>query len=128
VHHFARDEAPAQLASHANARTHGEGFLVRRVKVKKAQHAAVAAVVHFHAQLPARLESDFTMRHLGFNLHHIAVTRISKPGRRMYRSVDELKPVLSGFGMAILTTSEGILTDTEARKRKIGGELLCTIS
>jgi len=58
----------------------------------------------------------------------LTLTRISKPGRRIYRSVDELRPVLNGFGIAILTTSEGILTDTEARKKKIGGELLCTIS
>ena len=58
----------------------------------------------------------------------LTLRRISKPGRRSYTSAAELKPVLRGFGMAILTTSEGLLTDREARKRKIGGEVLCTIS
>lgn len=59
----------------------------------------------------------------------LTLKRMSKPGRRSYVSVDELKqPVLRGFGVAILTTSKGILTDAEARKENVGGEILCTIS
>lgn len=58
----------------------------------------------------------------------MTLERISKPGRRVYSGADELMPILRGFGIAILTTSQGILTDAEARKRKIGGEVLCTIS
>lgn len=54
--------------------------------------------------------------------------RVSKPGRRAYVKVSELKPVLNGFGMAILTTSAGVMTDREARERKLGGELLCTVA
>ena len=48
----------------------------------------------------------------------------SKPGRRYYVSYKELKPVLGGFGQSILSTPKGILTNREARKQKIGGELL----
>ena len=58
----------------------------------------------------------------------LAIKRISKPGRRIYSGKTDLKPVLSGFGVAILTTSEGLMTDKEARKKGIGGEVLCTIS
>ena len=58
----------------------------------------------------------------------LTLRRMSKPGRRLYAGYDVLKPVLSGHGMAVLTTSEGLLTDKEARKRKIGGEVLCTIA
>ena len=58
----------------------------------------------------------------------LALKRISKPGRRAYSPASELRPVLRGYGIAILTTSHGVLTDTEARKKKIGGEVLCTIS
>jgi len=58
----------------------------------------------------------------------LTLKRSSKPGRRHYASVSDLKPVLQGFGMAILTTSQGILTDKQAREKKIGGEVLCTIS
>jgi len=58
----------------------------------------------------------------------LELKRVSKPGRRVYSSAADLKPVLSGFGMAILTTSKGLMTDEEARKKGIGGEVLCTIS
>lgn len=58
----------------------------------------------------------------------LELKRVSKPGRRAYTGTAELKPVLQGFGIAVLTTSQGLLTDKEARKKKIGGEVLCTIS
>ena len=58
----------------------------------------------------------------------LTLKRISKPGRRSYASVADLKPVLRGFGMAVLTTSQGLLTDKQAREKKIGGEVLCTVS
>ncbi len=53
--------------------------------------------------------------------------RISKPGRRVYRRSDQLKPVLNGLGVGILSTSQGLLTDAEARERRVGGEVLCEI-
>ncbi len=55
------------------------------------------------------------------------ITRQSKPGRRKYVKVDELKPVLNGFGIAILSTSKGILSDKKCRQLSVGGELLCTV-
>ena len=58
----------------------------------------------------------------------LALKRISKPGRRVYAGNAELKPVMRGFGLAVLTTSRGLLTDREARAQKVGGEVLCTIS
>lgn len=58
----------------------------------------------------------------------LTLERISKPGRRVYRRTADMKPVLRGYGAAVLTTSKGLMTDTQARKEKIGGEVLCTIS
>ncbi|MDP4281365.1 MAG: 30S ribosomal protein S8 [Bacteroidota bacterium] len=54
--------------------------------------------------------------------------RISKPGLRKYTDSENLPRVLNGLGIAILSTSQGIMTDKEARARKIGGEVLCYIS
>lgn len=51
----------------------------------------------------------------------------SKPGRRYYVSYRQLKPVLGGYGVSVLSTSKGVLTEAEARKTKIGGELLFNI-
>ncbi|MEK7520362.1 MAG: 30S ribosomal protein S8 [Patescibacteria group bacterium] len=53
--------------------------------------------------------------------------RISTPGRRVYRAADKVHPVRQGFGMMILSTPAGLLTDKEARKQHIGGEVICTI-
>lgn len=53
--------------------------------------------------------------------------RISKPGLRVYSSKDEVPQVLSGLGVAIISTSQGIITDREARKQGIGGEVICYI-
>lgn len=53
-----------------------------------------------------------------------AIKRISKPGVRMYRPLHSFKPVLSGLGIAILTTSKGIMSDRQAKINKVGGEVL----
>ncbi len=58
-------------------------------------------------------------------LRHIR--RVSKPGLRIYKGKGDLKKVLSGIGMAILTTPKGVLTDTQARLQGVGGEVICTI-
>ena len=56
-----------------------------------------------------------------------SLERISKPGLRQYASVDDLPRVLNGLGVAILSTSQGVMTDKEARNLKIGGEVLCYV-
>ena len=53
--------------------------------------------------------------------------RVSRPGRRVYSKSADIKPVLNGLGVGIVSTSEGLLTDKAARQRGIGGELLCEI-
>ncbi len=53
--------------------------------------------------------------------------RISKPSRRVYSKGKDLKPVLNGLGILILSTSQGILSDKQARSQNIGGEILCKI-
>lgn len=55
------------------------------------------------------------------------IRRISKPGRRQYQHSDKIPKIMSGLGIAILTTSKGVMTDKQARQKKIGGELLCEI-
>lgn len=55
------------------------------------------------------------------------ITRVSKPGRRIYRGQGNLKRLLNGMGVSIVSTSKGIMTDQECREQKIGGEVLGTI-
>ncbi len=56
------------------------------------------------------------------------IKRISKPGCRIYSSVDELPHVLAGMGIAIISTSSGVMSDRSCREANVGGEILCTVS
>ncbi|MCW8130031.1 MAG: 30S ribosomal protein S8 [Planctomycetota bacterium] len=55
------------------------------------------------------------------------IDRVSKPGRRVYRKKEELKPVLRGLGILVLSTPKGVLSDREARDANVGGEVLCQV-
>lgn len=55
------------------------------------------------------------------------INRVSKPGRRVYRGLKEVPKVLNGLGIAILSTSRGVLSDTEAREKGVGGEILAEV-
>jgi small subunit ribosomal protein S8 len=56
-----------------------------------------------------------------------AIKRVSRPGLRQYTGVDEIPRVLNGLGVAIISTSKGLMTDKEAKREKIGGEVLCYV-
>ena len=56
------------------------------------------------------------------------VQRVSKPGLRVYRGKDELPKVLGGLGIAIVSTSAGVMSDRQAREKGVGGEVLCVVS
>lgn len=68
-------------------------------------------------------------KYIGKNLLPVihSLKRVSKPGCRIYRGYRDLKPLLGGSGLSILSTPLGILTDDEARKSKVGGEVLCEV-
>ena len=55
------------------------------------------------------------------------IQRVSRPGLRQYIGVDEMPRILNGLGIAIISTSKGLVTDKEAKKEKIGGEVLCYV-
>ncbi len=89
-----------------------EGF-VRHVEVFDGELNDILRVT-----LNYTVEGDPGIRHL---------QRVSSGGRRVYKKATDLKPVLTGIGMEIISTSQGLLTDTEARERGVGGEVLCEV-
>jgi small subunit ribosomal protein S8 len=56
-----------------------------------------------------------------------SIGRVSRPGRRAYARVDEIPKVLNGLGIAVVSTSRGVLSDREARAQRVGGEVLCEV-
>ena len=59
--------------------------------------------------------------------HGLTLTRVSKPGQRIYINSTQIPTVLNGLGMAIISTPQGIMSNKDAKKKKLGGELLCEI-
>ncbi len=55
------------------------------------------------------------------------ISRVSKPGRRIYSKADSIPKIQNGLGIAIVSTSKGIMTDNDARSKKIGGEIICRV-
>jgi len=55
------------------------------------------------------------------------IKRVSKPGQRIYTAAGKIKGIRGGYGMAIISTSKGLMTDKEARKQNLGGEILCKV-
>src|SRR5215471_1157325 len=72
--------------------------------------------------LTVRLKYDESKRHV---IHEIK--RVSKPGLRIYKQRDSIDRVRNGLGVAIITTSQGVMTGRDAYRRGVGGELLCTV-
>jgi small subunit ribosomal protein S8 len=57
----------------------------------------------------------------------VEISRVSKPGRRVYSAIGDLKPVKNGLGISILSTPKGVMSDTAAREAHVGGEVLCRV-
>lgn len=65
--------------------------------------------------------------HLNAGRGQIHLTKISKPGQRIYKNTNEIKRIKNGFGIGIYSTSKGVITDEECRKQKVGGEYICEV-
>jgi small subunit ribosomal protein S8 len=91
-----------------------EGYVadVREEEWGEKKHKALTIVLKYGADLQCAFQG---------------LRRVSRPGRRVYVRYDQIPRVLSGLGVSILSTSQGLMTDKEARRRKMGGELLCEV-
>jgi len=89
-----------------------EGFVIKTEEIIEENHKLLHLVLKYNHREPViRM-----------------IKRISKPGRRVYMKNDEMPRVLSGLGIAIVSTSNGLMTNKEARARKLGGEILCEVA
>lgn len=101
-----------------------------RVKVGIAQILKEEGFIADYAVEPGQPSSSLviTLKY-GDGGEHVMreITRVSKPGRRVYVGSDDLRPVLRGMGVRVLSTNKGIVSDRTARAEKLGGEVLCEV-
>ena len=101
-----------------------------------AQKVAVANVLQAEGYIDGyETEQDGTKASLTVQLRYFEgapviekLQRVSRPGLRVYRGKDDLPTVLGGLGVAIVSTSSGVMSDREAREKGVGGEVLCVVS
>ncbi len=101
-----------------------------KLKVEIAKILAAEGFVDGYREEDARVGKELTVRlRYGNDRTRVlkGLRRVSKPGRRVYKGAAELPRVQGGIGVAIVSTSNGLLTDREARRREIGGEILCEV-
>lgn len=97
------------------------------------QKAKIAEVLANHGYLESvETEGENTSKKLVLTLKYVGrlavltrIERISTPGRRVYSAAKDIKPVLGGNGIRIISTSKGIMVDSEAKKLNLGGEVIC---
>lgn len=75
----------------------------------------------------ARKILEITLRYIDARPEIAGLKRVSKPGLRVYRTSREIKRIRGGYGTAIVSTSKGVMTDREAKKQNVGGEVLCEV-
>ncbi len=89
----------------------GEGYIRGFTEIEKGGHKELEIELKYYDGAPVIQE----------------IKRISKPGRRVYSSVDDLPLVRNGLGISILSTSKGVMSDNVARDENVGGEVLCRV-
>lgn len=116
-----RTEVPASKLKHAVAKIlKEEGFIADVRQAEAAAEGASNATVSAKLTIVLKYGRDRSAAIDG-------IRRVSRPGRRVYVRHDRIPRVYSGLGISILSTSRGLMSDREARRQKVGGELLCEV-
>jgi small subunit ribosomal protein S8 len=102
---------PSKLRERVLEVLHKEGYIRGFAVIEKDGKSEIEVELKYFDGLPAIKEID----------------RVSKPGRRVYASVETLPSVFNGLGISILSTPKGVMSDSEARAQNVGGEVLCTV-
>ncbi len=107
------DVPASNLKSHVARILKDEGYIKNYKLIKDGKQGILRIYLKFEGETKKQVISG--------------LRQLSKPGRRRYVGADQIPSVLRGLGLTILSTSKGVLTDKDARKLKVGGELLCSV-
>jgi small subunit ribosomal protein S8 len=117
----------AAMAQHAITRLPASKVKLNIAKILQAE-GYVADVREEESPITKRMELVVALKYdRDRSCAFQGIRRVSRPGRRVYVRHDQIPRVLSGLGTSILSTSHGMMTDSEARRRKVGGELVCEV-
>ena len=114
----------AQMRNHRKVQLPSSKFKVKIAEVLKNEGYIIDCKVSIESNKP---ELQISLKYHSGNPVISSIQRVSKPGRRIFSRAESLPKINNGLGIAIISTPKGVMTDIDARKQKIGGEIICKV-
>ena len=114
----------AQMRNHKKVELPSSNFKVKIVEILKSEGFVIDYKVDLEDNKPVLL---INLKYYSGNPVIGTIERVSKPGRRIFSRAESLPKINNGLGIAIISTPKGVMTDIEARKQKVGGEIICKV-
>ena len=114
----------AQLRNHKKVQLPSSNFKVKIAEVLKSEGYIIDYKVSQETNKPYL---EISLKYNSGNPVISSIQRVSKPGRRIFSRAESLPKINNGLGIAIISTPKGVMTDIDARKQKIGGEIICKV-
>ena len=114
----------SQMRNHKKVQLPSSKFKIKLAEVLKSEGYIIDYKINSESNKSVLL---INLKYHSGNPVISTIERISKPGRRFYSSAQSIPKIQNGLGIAIISTPKGVMTDTEARKAKVGGEIICKV-
>ena len=114
----------AQIRNHKVVELPSSNFKISIAEILKSEGYIVDFKINDESKKPILL---INLKYHSGNPVISTIERISKPGRRIFSSAESLPKINNGLGIAIISTPKGVMTDLDARKQKVGGEIICKV-
>ena len=114
----------AQLANHASVKMPSSKFKIALAKVLKKEGYLDDVIQH---KKGVKIVLEVVLKKMENNYAISGIKRISKPGQRVYIKKDRISKVLNDCGISIVSTSKGVMTNMEAKEKRLGGEIVCEV-
>ena len=114
----------AQLRNHKKVELPSSNFKVKILDILKSEGFIIDYKINKETKKPIVM---IDLKYHSGNPVISTIERISKPGRRIFSSAESLPKINNGLGIAIVSTPKGVMTDIDARKQKVGGEIICKV-
>ena len=114
----------AQMRYHKKVQLPSSKFKVKIAEVLKAEGYIIDYKISSELN---KFKLEISLKYSSGNPVITSIQRVSKPGRRIFSSVESLPKINNGLGIAIISTPKGVMSDIDARKQKVGGEIICKV-
>ena len=114
----------SQIRNHKKVELPSSNFKVKIAEILKTEGFIIDYKINSASNKPSLL---INLKYHSGNPVISTIERVSKPGRRIFSSADSLPKINNGLGIAIISTPKGVMTDIDARKQKVGGEIICKV-